>query len=103
MPVTIGGPSGGGGGGGLSASDLTALGVGDFVRVPLTISTPGQTAFTLTYSPLSTSEVLLELNGVKQTLGTDYSVSGTALTWSGISLETSDVLVATYEKVVDGG
>jgi hypothetical protein len=103
MPVSIL-YAGGSGGGGLTEADLTTLTVGRPAVDSLTVSTDGQTSFTLTATPLVTTAVHLFLNGIRQRYTTDYSVSGTTLTWaSNTSLLTSDSLVAVYTKAVVGG
>ena len=66
----------------------------------LTISTPGQTAFTLSETPANDDGFLLFLNGQLRSLVTDYTRSGTSLTWldlDGLTLDTSDELKAVYD------
>lgn len=103
MPVSIL-YSGGGGGGGLTEIDLTVLQVGRPVVDVLTINSNGQTSFSLTATPLVSAAVHIFLNGVRQRHTTDFTVSGTSITWvSSTSLLTSDSLVAVYTKKVVGG
>jgi hypothetical protein len=69
----------------------------------LTISAPGQTAFTLSDTPNSDAAFALYLNGQLREITTDYTRSGTSLTWndpSGLTLLTTDILTARYN---DGG
>lgn len=65
-------------------------------RDNLTISTPGQTAFTLSQIPSGTDSFGLFLNG-NQVKDTDYSFVGTSLTYSGTALKTTDRLLAWYD------
>jgi hypothetical protein len=61
--------------------------------------TLGQTAFTLSQTPRADYLFLLTLNGAIQLESTDFTVSGTSLTWlnaGGITLKTTDSLVARY-------
>lgn len=65
----------------------------------LTVSAPGQTAFTLSSTPKGNAAFALYLNGQWRLRGTDYTQTGTSLTWldpSGLTLVTTDVLVARY-------
>jgi len=64
----------------------------------LPVTTPGQTAFTLSQTPSGTDAFGLFLNGQLRLNPTDYSFSGTALTWNnaGITLQTTDQLIAWY-------
>lgn len=58
----------------------------------LTISSPGQTAFTLSQTPVGATSSFLTLNGQIRIYGTDYTISGTALTWNdpgGLTLDPS--------------
>jgi hypothetical protein len=61
--------------------------------------TLGQTAFTLSHTRNSSYLFFLTLNGVIQLENTDFTVSGTTLTWlnaGSITLKTTDSLVARY-------
>lgn len=59
----------------------------------LTISSNGQTVFTLSQAPTSPSISKVTLNGIMYDYLVDYTISGTTLTWtSSIALETSDKL-----------
>jgi hypothetical protein len=64
------------------------------VQEVLSVLTNGQTAFTLSRPTTSDSTVVLYVNGVKQTYGTDYTVGGSNLTYLGTtpSLVTTDVV-----------
>lgn len=59
----------------------------------LTISSPGQTAFTLSQTPNSNASVNVYLNGQRSTT---YTLVGVSLTWTGVTLATSDELIAWY-------
>jgi len=59
----------------------------------LTISSPGQTAFTLSQTPNSNASVNLYLNGQR---ATTYTLGGTSLTWTGVALAVTDELIAWY-------
>ena len=67
----------------------------------LTVSTNGQTEFTLAATPKWGGAVRLEVNGVTYVngAGKDFTVSGAALTWlnRGFTLTTTDEVVAFYE------
>jgi hypothetical protein len=61
-------------------------------NVPIT--SPGQTVFTLLFTPVDDAQVQVYVNGQQQTPTTDYTVSGTTLTWldTDFTLETDDEL-----------
>lgn len=72
----------------------------------LTISSDGQTVFTLDEEPLSDSSIVVSVNGqiyYRDNGGTlGFTVSGTTLTWSdpdGVTLKTTDTFVAWYNFV----
>lgn len=68
----------------------------------LTISSDGQTAFTLSSTPSSAAAFGLYLNGQLREDTVDYSFSGTNLTWNdpgGLTLKTTDILIAKYNDV----
>lgn len=76
--------------------------VGIAVRDVLTISSNGQTAFTLSQEPSGSASFFLELNGVDAVFSTDFTFTGTALTWNdfgGVTLETTDTLIAKYNHI----
>jgi hypothetical protein len=66
----------------------------------LTINSAGQTAFTLSQTPQSSASVKIYLNGqlCYNNVNGDYVLSGTSLTWQGITLATSDRLIAVYNS-----
>jgi hypothetical protein len=61
-----------------------------------TTSTASQTAFLLTYVPDDNTAVFMFVNGFKQEHGTDYTVSGKNLTYSGTPLLNGDVIEFWY-------
>lgn len=63
-----------------------------------TISANGQTAITLSQTPKDTNDVVLIVNGIQCTLTTDYTISGTTLTWldTDFTLETTDEVRIEY-------
>lgn len=65
-------------------------------RDNLTVSSPGQTAFTLSQTPSGNDAFGLFLNG-NSVADSDYSFVGTALTYSGTALKTTDRLLAWYD------
>jgi hypothetical protein len=71
----------------------------DTVTELLTISGDGQTAFTLGGTPTTPSESILVLNGQVRLYTTDFTISGTTLTWNdpgGLTLKTTDTLQIWY-------
>lgn len=71
----------------------------------LTISTPGQTAFSLSSTPSAPNEAILMLNGQGRLYGVDYSITGTSLTWldpASLTLKTSDELQIWYDLTISG-
>lgn len=65
----------------------------------LNVAGDGQTAFTLSSLPVSNDAFALYLNGQLRLRGTDYTQSGTTLTWldpGSLTLVTTDDLVARY-------
>lgn len=82
----------------IGANDSAPVpGVSDFTRKPLTISSNGQTSFSLDTAPAQPTELFLFLNGLKQWTGIDYTISGMTITWLGITLQTTDSLEAVYQ------
>ena len=103
MPVSIL-YAGGGSSGGLTEVDLTVLQVGRPSVDVLTINSNGQTSFSLTASPLVPAAVHIFLNGIRQRHTSDFTVSGTTISWVSLTtLLTSDSLIAVYTKQVVGG
>lgn len=75
---------------------VTSTTTNDFYYEVLTISTGGQTVFTLSNIPQTMQDIVLN-QGVFAINGVDFSVSGTTLTWlNPIVLATTDTLVARY-------
>ena len=62
----------------------------------LTISSNGQTSFTLNSIPTNPNTSNLYLNGVKAIYSIDYTITGTTLTWTGVRLNTSETLEIYY-------
>lgn len=59
----------------------------------LTVGSNGQTAFVLAATPTAPTEAMLFLNGQVRIYTTDFTISGTALTWNdpaGVTLLTTD-------------
>jgi hypothetical protein len=74
----------------------------------LTISTPGQTSFTLASTPADVTKSQLYLNGQLRKYGAsdDYTISGTTLTWNdpgGLTLKTTDDFQIWYNVSIGGG
>lgn len=81
---------------------LSATGVpSKLVRELLTITSNGQTSFTLAYTPQSPELSELYLNGVKVTYVTEYSINSNQLAWllTSEALRTTDELEIVYYKV----
>lgn len=67
----------------------------------LAVLTLGQTSFTLTEQPAQSNAVEMFVNGVKQKYGTDYTISGTNVTYSGsVTLLTTDTVEFWYLTTV---
>lgn len=65
----------------------------------LAISPDGQTVFTLAEAPTTPETTLLTLNGQAREYITDFTISGTTLTWNdpgGLTLKTTDTLLVWY-------
>lgn len=63
--------------------------------LPVTIN--GQTAFTLSQTPIQSSSLQMFLNGLRLQRGTDYSSSNTSVTYTGTPpLETTDIVEFWY-------
>ena len=81
-------------------------GAGSAVRDVLTVTTPGQTAFTLSTTPQDVTVTQFYLNGQLRTYSTDYTISGTSLTWNdpgGLTLKTSDGIQVWINVSIGGG
>ena len=84
------------------------IGGGSATHENLTISTPGQTAFTLASTPIDPAKSQLYLNGQLRIYGggADYTISGTTLTWNdpgGLTLKTTDDFQIWYNISIGGG
>ncbi len=59
-------------------------------------TTNGQTSFALSEIPQDSTAVEMFVNGIKQAYGTDYTATGSTITYAGISLITSDIVEFWY-------
>jgi hypothetical protein len=59
-------------------------------------TTNGQTLFTLSETPQDSAAVEMFVNGIKQDYGTDYTASGATVTYTGVSLISSDIVEFWY-------
>ncbi len=67
------------------------------VQETLAVNSNGQTAFTLSDTPIQDIGVQMYLNGIKLRRGTDYSSTGTSVTYSGSpALITTDIVEFWY-------
>lgn len=67
------------------------------VQETKSVTTNGQTAFTLSSTPIENDGVLMYVNGLKQTYSSDYLVTGSAILYTGsVSLTTSDIVEFYY-------
>lgn len=81
--------------GGLTAGATTANFVDD--ETPSGTINGSNAVFTLAHTPASASDLTLYLNGLLQTMGTDYTLSGTTITFSSDEVpQTGDELLAFY-------
>lgn len=62
----------------------------------LTVATNGQASFSLAKAPLQSNATVMYVNGLKQTYGSDYTVSGSTASYGGLSLTTSDTVEFWY-------
>ena len=61
------------------------------------VATAGQTAFALSRTPVDLSDVDMKVNGVSYAYGVDYTILGTAVTWTGLfALVAGDLVEFTY-------
>jgi hypothetical protein len=79
--------------GGITNLDWVAANIGSTVvaeTLPVTVN--GQILFTLSENPLAATTVNMFVNGLRQSYGTDFTISGTAVTFISptLSLTTSD-------------
>jgi hypothetical protein len=65
----------------------------------LTVGSNGQTSFTLAFTPKNANAVAFYVNGAVQAKATDFTISGTTLTWisTDFALATTDKLLAIYD------
>lgn len=100
---------------GLTATwnDVFFLGAGDMIIIDYPAQIPvedhhqtdvftaaaSQTAFTLSRTPVDDDDVELTVNGIEYTNGTDFSASGTSITWNDIlfTLESGDIIILDYD------
>ena len=72
------------------------------VKDTLTIALDGDTVFALSVVPQSAPGFDLYLNGVRQERGVDFTQAAQVLTWldpAGLTLKTTDVLIARYNTL----
>ena len=82
--------------------DDAIVSAGGIIHDPLTISSPGQTLFTLGQAPADGTLAILTLNGQirKYGISDDFTISGTTLTWNdpgGVTLKTTDDFQIWYD------
>lgn len=69
-------------------------------KVTLTSGNILSKSFNLTQAPLTPSEVLLSVGGIDQEVGVDFSIVGSLVSWSGMSLDgilsVDDIVTITY-------
>ncbi|HMC00007.1 MAG TPA: hypothetical protein VKN14_03110, partial [Flavobacteriaceae bacterium] len=67
------------------------------IQETIAVTINGQTSFTLSETPYSTSLVEMFVNGIKQQNGIVYTVSGTTVTYAGtVTLLTTDIVEFIY-------
>lgn len=67
------------------------------IQETITVTSDGQTSFTLSQEPIQNVGVMMFLNGLKQARGTDFTSVGTTVTYtSSISLQTTDTVEFWY-------
>ena len=74
-----------------------------YQRDALPVTAPGQTSFTLSYTPANPTDVELIVEGVQQEYGAskDFTVSGTTLTWNDqFTLDVGDWVEARYLREI---
>lgn len=70
------------------------------------VTNNGDTVFTLSSSPSGPAALSVYLNGQLRLRSTDYTQTGTTITWldpGGVTLVTPDVFIARYNDVAGGG
>jgi hypothetical protein len=80
---------------------VTVSGTDTIMYQQVFIASPGQTDFIVTNTPLSQQSTELFINGVSQTVVTDYTLSGSTVTYSGIPalLGGEQVVVKYFESI----
>lgn len=77
------------------------------VKDSLTVTSDGQTAFTLSETPNGNAGIRLIVNhAVYERIGVDFNFSGTTLTWldpDGVTLKTTDQFTASYNTEASTG
>lgn len=106
MPWNQGSGGGGGGGGGApsgpAGGDFTGSypnpQLGDIQQTDRFTPTNGQTVFVLAQIPMDPEDVEVSVNGLVQEYMTEYTLSGSTLTWlnNNFPLTTTDRLRVTY-------
>jgi hypothetical protein len=67
------------------------------IQETISVTSNGQTSFTLAQEPIQNAGVMMFLNGFKQARGIDFTSAGTAVTYTGsVSLQTTDVVEFWY-------
>jgi hypothetical protein len=85
---------------GLVAGGAPAAGTAPFQEDEFT-ATGGQTVFVLSETFALNGMATVTVNGVRYAQGTNYTISGTTLTWldTPFTLEVGDCIIALYEFV----
>ncbi len=77
-------------------SPASAIGV-DHQQTDPFVASAGQTAFVLTQAPVSSADVQMRVNKLDYENGVDFTVSGTAVTWTDpFILKAGDLIVFLY-------
>lgn len=65
----------------------------------VTVTTNGQTAFTLSATPVDINDVEMTVNGIEYTNGVDFTITGTSVTWNNVlfTLRTGDMIIFDYD------
>lgn len=71
----------------------------NYTQQALIVATNGQTSFLLLQSIQNASNTFLFVNGQERSIGVDYNISGTILTWlsNSYTLETTDEVIFYYK------
>lgn len=88
-------------GNGSGTVTVTVQGATTIMHQEVFSATLAQTAFNVTYAPMSEQSTELFIDGVSQTVGTNYTVSGNTVTYSGIPALTGgeEVVVKYFEDL----